>query len=63
MSTAAVGAATQPGDMMANLQATMERKALDTETQSMQNLLQALPQPSQGTKTPGQTGNNVDAFA
>ena len=46
MSAGAIGAAGQV-NMMATIQAVMERKALDTAKEGALSLLQALPQPAQ----------------
>jgi len=62
MSAGAVGAASQV-NMMANIQAVMERKALDAEKQGIQSLLQALPQPAQASANVQQQGNPPQPMA
>jgi len=62
MSVGAVGAAGQ-ANMMASIQAVMERKALDTEKQGIQSLLQALPQPAQASASVQQQGNQPQPMA
>ncbi|MDA8335531.1 MAG: hypothetical protein M0Z41_11195 [Peptococcaceae bacterium] len=47
MSTAAVGAATPPANLMADIQATLLRKALDAEKETVLGLFKTLPQESQ----------------
>ena len=60
MSTAAVGAATPPANLLADIQATLLRKALDAEKETVLGLFKTLPQESQN---PPNAGNNLDVYA